>query len=44
VSIDFSSKDGLNRNKVSVKGCEPLEMLLKYNHPLEFLNLRGTAI
>lgn len=44
ISVDISSKDGLNRNKVSVRGCEPLEMLLKYNHPLQFLNLRGASI
>lgn len=34
ISIELSSKDGLNRNKVSVKGCEPIETILKYNHPL----------
>lgn len=34
VSIELSSKDGLNRNKISVKGCEPIETLLKYNHPI----------
>lgn len=34
VSLDISSKDGLNRNKVGVYGCEPLETLLKKNHPL----------
>lgn len=44
ISLELSSKDGLNRNKISVKGCEPLEMLLKYNHPIQFLGLRGTSI
>jgi hypothetical protein len=34
VSLEMSSKDGLNRNKISVKGCEPIETLLKYNHPI----------
>ena len=34
VSLELSSKDGLNRNKISVKGCEPIETLLKYNHPI----------
>jgi hypothetical protein len=34
ISVDMSSKDGLNRNKISIYGCEPLESLLKSNHPL----------
>ena len=34
VSVDMSSRDGLNRNKVGAYGSEPLEVLLKSDHPL----------
>lgn len=44
ISVDISSKEGLNRNKVSVFGCEPLEIVFRSNYPLQFLNLKGTAI
>lgn len=40
----MSCRDGLNRNKVGVHGCEPLEDLFRINHPLQFLNLKGTSI
>ncbi|KAM3140563.1 hypothetical protein pb186bvf_007375 [Paramecium bursaria] len=43
-SVDISCKDGLNRNKISVRGCEPLEIILKHNHPIQFLNLKGCQI
>ena len=43
-SINLSSCDGLNRNKLSAPGVEPLELILKSNCTLQFLNLSGTSL
>lgn len=44
VSLDISSHEGLHRNRLGSKGCEPLIKLLATNPILAFLNLAGTSI
>mmetsp|Transcript_19024 Transcript_19024/g.34580 ORF Transcript_19024/g.34580 Transcript_19024/m.34580 type:complete len:765 (-) Transcript_19024:460-2754(-) len=44
VSLDISSHEGLHRNRLGSKGCEPLVKLLSANPILAFLNLGGTSI
>lgn len=44
VSLDLSSHEGLHRNRLGSKGCEPLVKLLSLNPILAFLNLGGTSI
>lgn len=44
VSVNLSSKEGLNRNRLGVRGVEPLEWVLKKNKTLHFLKLSSTSI
>ena len=44
LSLDISSKDGLNRNRLTENGVKKLESLLKVNKFIEFLNLAGNSI
>lgn len=43
-SLDISSHEGLHRNRLAGKGCEPLTVLFKANPVLVHLNLAGNAI
>lgn len=44
ISLDLSSKEGLNRNRLGTQGVESLEWILQKNKTLQFLNLGSTAI
>lgn len=44
ISLDISSKEGLNRNRLGTQGVESLEWILQKNKILQFLNLASTAI
>lgn len=44
ISLNISSKEGLNRNRLTPEGLEEIEKLLNVNKYLEFLNLSGTNI
>ena len=44
ISLDLSSKEGLNRNRLGTQGVESLEWILQKNKTLQFLNLASTAI
>ena len=39
ISLDLSSKEGLNRNRLGTQGVESLEWILQKNKTLQFLNL-----
>ena len=44
VSLDLSSHEGLHRNRIGVRGAEPLRELLTVNPILAFLNIQGTSL
>lgn len=44
ISLKLHSDEGLNRNKLDSRGCQPLATLLKKNLSLQFLSLKGTCI
>lgn len=44
ISLDLSSKEGLNRNRLGTQGVESLEWILQKNKTLQFLNLGSTSI
>ena len=43
-SIDISSHEGLNRNRLCAYGAEPFATILKQNALLSMLNLAGTSL
>jgi len=44
ISLDLSSKEGINRNRLSHEGVVLLEKVLKENLLLEYLYLSGNSI
>lgn len=44
ISVDLSSKEGINRNRLCSEGVKLLEIVLKNNFFLEFLYLSGNSI
>jgi Ran GTPase-activating protein (RanGAP) involved in mRNA processing and transport len=44
VSLDLSSHEGLHRNRIGVRGSEPLKELLTMNPMIAFLNIQGTSL
>lgn len=44
ISLDLSSKEGINRNRLSHEGMRLLEKVLKENLLLEFLYLSGNSV
>lgn len=44
ISLDLSSKEGINRNRLSQEGVILLEKVLKYNSLLEYLYISGNSI
>ena len=43
-SINISSPEGLNRNRIGLKGSDALRKLLKKNEILTILNLEGNSL
>jgi len=44
ISLDLSSKEGINRNRLSHEGMRLLERVLKENMLLEYLYLSGNSV
>jgi Ran GTPase-activating protein (RanGAP) involved in mRNA processing and transport len=44
ISLDLSSKEGINRNRLSHEGMRLLERVLKENLLLEYLYLAGNSV
>lgn len=44
ISLDLSSKEGINRNRLSHEGMRLMEEVLKVNKLLEYLYLSGNSI
>ncbi len=44
ISLDLSSKEGINRNRLSSEGVSLLEKVLKENLLLEYLYISGNSI
>ena len=44
VSLDISSKQGINRNRLTDQGIKNLDKVLKKNKYLEILNISGNSI
>ena len=44
ISLNLSSLEGVNRNRISTEGVRDIENVLKTNKFLEYLNLSGNSI
>jgi len=44
ISLDISSKQGINRNRLTHEGIKNLDKVLKKNKYLEILNIAGNSI
>ena len=44
ISLNISSLEGVNRNRISSEGAKLIEDVLKTNHFLEYLNVSGNSI